>query len=155
MDVTLIKIIQYIKTQNEIMEKLLDKLACTNSWTRDKITYKFKNSDLEIKWGWEPGYDSGANVWYINSPDHMRIPYRYRLRVKKLIGKIDHREGSRANSLDFLNQYLNGDYCYSYQIENESISEITIWITEAKIFEYDIMSKKIGFRNESDAITYK
>lgn len=149
------KLVKYFRTQNEIMEKLLVKLSDTNNWVRYDITYKLKNSDLEIGWGTAYGYESVTEVREIRNPRHMRIPVRYRRKVQLLINKIMIREGCRTTGLDFLNQYLSGEYCYSLSIEKESLSERTIWLMEEGIVEYDIVDEKIWFKNESDAMAFK
>lgn len=149
------KIRRHFRTQNEIMEKLLEKLANTNSWIKSDIVYRFDDSDLEIKWGWESGYDTGNYVYEIISPTYMKIPIRYRSEVKIYINKINHREGCRTNRLDFLNQYLSGEYCYSQSIKDGSLSEMTIWLTDEGIAEYNVINDKIWFKNESDAMAFK
>ena len=110
---------------------------------------------MEINWGWESGYDTGENVYEIILPTYMKIPWRYRSKVKTYISKINRREGCRTNRLEFLNQYLNGEYCCSQPIKDGILSEMTIWLTNEGIVEYDVIGDAIWFKNESDAMAFK
>lgn len=144
------------KKQDEIMEKLLTQLADTNLWVIDGLYYRFKDSALTIKWGEEYGYDSCTKYREINQPASMTIPIRYRSKVQQLLNKIEYRDlGGGVDQLEFLNEYLSGQYRYNMQIDKKDLSEMAIWMFDEGITEYTVIGTLIWFKNEEDGMASK
>ena len=148
----------YKKTemQNEVMDKLLEKLKDTNKWTKKNFRYKLIDSDLVIDWGEEADMMGTITIHRkISAPVYMRIPFRYRSRVSRLLEKIDHRNfGAGMDRLEFLNDYLSGHYRYKKTISGD-LSEMTMWMVDEGINEYAVIDGIIWFKNEADAMAFK
>ena len=148
----------YKKTemQNEVMDKLLEKLKETNMWTNNGFRYHLIESDLVIAWGEESDMMGTITIHRkISEPTYMRIPFRYRTRVSRLLEKIDHRNlGGGMDRLEFLNDYLSGYYRYKKKISG-NLSETTMWMVDQGINEYAVLDGIIWFKNAADAMAFK
>lgn len=147
-----------IDIQNEIMDKLLEKLKDTNKWYKHKFTYELEDSDLTIDWGEEADMMGTITIHReISEPIYMKIPLRYRRQVGRLLKKIDHRNlGGGMDRLEFLNDYLDGYYQYNTKISNRvTLSEMTMWMIDEGITEYAVIDSTLWFKNEEDAMAFK
>lgn len=144
------------KIQDEIIKKLVAKLEETNNWTQHptECQYRYKDSDLAIKWGIEYHYESYTTHRRICSPDHMNIPRRFRKQIQAFLTKIDQRD-DHGDTLSFLNDYLSDEYVYKVKFDTSKKSEMSIWLQEEGIFDYYIKGELIWFKTDADAVAFK
>jgi len=143
------------KIQDEIIEKLVAKLEETNNWTKEPdVDYRYKDTDLIVRWGRVYHYESSTKHRSICNPDYMQIPRRYRKQIQTYITKIDNRD-DHGDTLSFLNDYLSGEYRYKVKFDTNKKSEMSIWLQEEDIFDYYVNGETIWFKNESDAVGFK
>lgn len=141
--------------QDEIVKKLIVKLEETNNWIKEpEAEYRYKDTDLIVKWGITHGYKTTHIYRKIVSPERMKIPSRFRKHVRELIEKIDNRD-NHGDRLSFLNDYLAGEYECKLTFNTDKKSEMSIWLQEEGIFDYYIKDEIIWFKKESDAVAFK
>lgn len=143
------------KIQDEIVKKLIAKLEETNNWTKEPdVNYRYKDTDLIVRWGTTCSYDSSTKHRSIFRPDYMRIPIRHRKQIQLLITKINSRD-NHSDTLSFLNDYLDDEFMYKVNIDTNKKSEMSIWLQEEGIFDYYIKGEIIWFKDEAYAVGFK
>lgn len=142
------------RQKNEVMDKVLKELSVPSKWVYDnKILYKHLDSDLSITWGYESSYGDGGNVYRIESPVCIRIPFRYRSKFEIYINQIGNRHTN--DSMSFLNEYLDGEYIIGIKIDSNNRSEAAMWLEEQGIHDWYMSYSKIWFKKEEDVMAYK
>jgi len=143
------------KIQDEIIRKLVAKLKETNNWIKEPdVDYRYKDTDLIVRWGNTYSYDHYVKHRSICSPDYMGVPRRYRKQIQTYITKINDRD-NHGDTLSFLNDYLSGGYTCKTNFNTNKKSEMSIWLQEEGIFDYYVNGETIWFKNESDAVAFK
>ena len=152
------KMLKKRKQENLVMEEVINLLRTPNNWVRKDLEYRhIEEPELIIRWGYEY-FRSGSRVNYcdIISPEKIKIPFRYRSEVGRLLQAISGREDFSDSKLDFLYEYLQGEYTARLMVDCDKVSEMTIWLDENNITDFCIVGGSvIWFKSIEDAMAFK